>query len=134
MDKIPESHMDLLGDGVKAFAVLATILGSGSPQATPIWFNYDGEYILINSVVGRVKDLAMRKNPHVALAILDPEEPYRYLQVRGIVMEITEEGAVAHIEQLSQKYRGKPYYVPGQQPQRRVIYRIKPEHVFAKDA
>lgn len=131
MNKIPESHMDLMRDDVKAFAVLATIMESGFPQATPIWFNYDGEYILINSVAGRVKDRNMRRNPHIALAILDPKNPYRWLQVQGMVMEVVTEGAVDHIEQLSQKYHGAPYYKPGQQPQARVIYRIKPEHVSA---
>lgn len=131
MNSFPASHQDLLRDNVRAFAVLATIMESGSPQATPIWFSWDGEYILINSVLGRVKDRAMRKEPHVALCILDPQDAYRWLQVRGIIVEITTEGAVEHIEALSQKYEKEPYYKPGQAPEQRVIYRIKPEHISA---
>ena len=127
----PESHLDLLRDDVRAFALLATIMQDGSPQATPIWFSWDGEYILINSVIGRIKDRNMRRHPNIAMAILDPNSPYRYVQVRGVVMNITSEGGVEHISALSQKYRGRAFYAPGQPTENRVIYRIKPEHISA---
>lgn len=129
--KIPDSHLDLIQDDVKAYAVLATIMEDGAPQATPIWFSYDGTYFLINSVAGRVKDRNMRKNPRVALTILDPRNPYRWMQIQGIVIEVTEVGAVEHITQLSEKYRGQAYYKEGQTPEKRVIYQIKPERISA---
>lgn len=127
---IPESHRDLLRDDVKAFAFLATIMKDGSPQVTPVWFNWDGKYILINSVVGRVKDRNIRERPRVALAIVDPNDPERYLAVRGRVVEITTQGAREHINFLSNKYNGNPVF-NGDPEQVRVIYRIEPEKVSA---
>jgi PPOX class probable F420-dependent enzyme len=84
---IPESYRDLFQK--KAFAHLATIMPDGTPQVTPVWCDYDGTYIRINSAKGRVKDHNMRRNPQVALEIMDPDNPYRYLAVRGRVAEIT---------------------------------------------
>ncbi len=126
---IPESHKGLLRDDVKAFAFLATLMKDGSPQVTPVWFSWDGEYLLINSAKGRVKDRNMRRNAHVAAAIVDPRDMGTYLQIRGIVMEITTEGAWEHANQLSMKYEGHPW--DGDPKQVRVIYRIKPEFVSA---
>ena len=91
MKAIPESHQDLLKDETKAFVYLATIMKDGSPQVTPIWFNTDGEYILHQFGKGRVKDKNMRARPNVALCIADPKNPYRYMQIRGKVVEITME-------------------------------------------
>ena len=118
---------DLLEDEKRAFAFLATTMEDGSPQVTPVWFNTDGEYILINSAEGRVKDRNMRQRPQVALAILDPVDPYRYLQIKGRVIEITKESADAHIDALAVKYTGKPYQgrTPGMV---RVIYKILPDN------
>lgn len=130
MNAIPESHRDLLQDQTAAFAYLATLMPDGSPQLTPLWFNTDGEFILINSALGRVKDRNMRARPRVAILIVDPKNPfYRYLQVRGRVVEVTEHGSLDHINALSLKYHGKPWTpVRGQT---RVIYRILPENAFA---
>ena len=77
---IPSSHEDLLADDTRAIGYLATIMSDRSAQVTPVWFNTDGEYILINSAKGRVKDRNMRARPKVAIAITDPNNPYRYLQ------------------------------------------------------
>jgi len=124
---IPESFHDLLADSGRAFAYLATVMADGTPQVTPVWFNTDGEYLLVNSAKGRVKDRNMRKRPNVALVIADPKNAYRYLQIRGKVVEITEEGARAHIDALAKKYTGSDQYQgPGEG---RVIYKIKPEKV-----
>ena len=128
---IPNSHRDLLSDEKRAYAVLATIMPDGTPHTTPIWFNTDGEHILINSTRGRVKDRNMRENPNVALCIVDPENPYRYLQVRGKVVQITEEGARNHIDVLAGKYTGVPDYQGMGPGMVRVIYKIEPEHVSA---
>ena len=126
---IPNDFQDLLKDETKAFLFLATIMADGSPQVTPIWFSSDDTHILINSAKGRVKDRNMRARPHVALVIQDPRTPYRYLQIRGRVVEITEEGSDDHINTLSLKYDGKSWKkVAGQV---RVIYKILPEHVDA---
>ena len=124
MQIIPENFQDLLKDETKAFAFLGTLMPDGSPQVTPVWFNVDGETILINSAVGRQKDRNMRARPKVAMTIMDPKRPYRYLQIRGKVVEITTEGAAAHIHALSNKYHGRDYSLP--EGQIRVIYRIKP--------
>lgn len=126
MKNIPKSKQYLLKDETKAFAFLATLMPDGSPQVTPLWFDTDGEYVLINSAKGRVKDDNMRARPQVALAIMDLDKPYDYLQIRGEVVEITEEGGEAHIHALSQKYHGRPYKLP--EGQIRVIYKIKPYH------
>ena len=132
MKGIPQSHQDLLKDEVGAYAYLSTLMSDGSPQLTPVWFNIAGEFILINSAKGRVKDINMRLRPPVALLITDPKEPfYRYLQIRGRVVEIVEEGGDEHINALSLKYDHKPWeLVDGQV---RVIYKILPEKVFANN-
>jgi PPOX class probable F420-dependent enzyme len=104
-------------------------MADGSPQVTPVWFNTDGEYILVNSARGRVKDRNMRKRPKVALAIQDPKNPYRYLQIMGTVVEITTEGAREHIDALNMKYRGTPKYTTGRPGEERVIYKIAPRRV-----
>jgi PPOX class probable F420-dependent enzyme len=124
---IPQQFQDLLTK--KAFAHLGTIMPDGSPQVTPVWFDFDGNHVRVNSAKGRVKDKNMRRNAQVALAIQDPENPYRYLGVRGRVVEITENGADAHIDSLAKKYLGQDRY-PNRKPgEIRVIYRIRPERV-----
>ena len=126
-DKIPEPFRDLFAK--VAYANLATVMPDGSPQVTPVWFDYDGECLRINSAKGRIKDKNMRRNKRVALSIQDPDNAYRYLAVRGNVEEITEEGADAHIDSLAKKYLGKdkyPFRGPGEV---RVIYKIRPEKV-----
>ncbi len=100
MKNIPESHQDLLTDEKKAFVYLATLMKDGSPQVTPVWIDYDGEYVLVNSARGRQKDRNMQREARVAVEISDPDEPYRFVQVRGVVAEITEEGAAEHAQSL----------------------------------
>jgi PPOX class probable F420-dependent enzyme len=124
---IPEKFGELFTK--KAFAHLGTLMRDGSPQVTPVWCDYDGTHIRVNSAKGRVKDKNMRRNRKVALAIMDPDNPYRYLAVQGEVVEITEQGADVHIDQLAKKYLGKdkyPYRRPGEV---RVIYKIRPQRV-----
>jgi PPOX class probable F420-dependent enzyme len=126
---IPESHLDLLKDDTKAFGSLATLMNDGSPQLTPVWFNTDGTHILINSAKGRVKDRNMRRDPRVSLVIIDPDDPYRYIQIRGKVVGITTLGAREHIDRLSKKYTGRDKYTSGSADEIRVTYKILPERV-----
>ncbi len=124
-EAIPQQYLDLLDK--KAFANLATLMPDGSPQVTPVWVDRDGEYFRINTAKGRVKDRNMRRDPRVSLSIVDPDNPYRYLEIRGRVVEITEQGADQHIDLLAKKYLGKDSY-PFRNPKEvRVMYRIQAE-------
>ena len=123
---IPERLLDLFQK--KAFAHLATLMPDGRPQVTPVWCEFDGRYVLINTAAGRQKDKNLMRDGRVALSLMDPDNPYRYLEVRGRVVERTEKGADAHIDHLAQKYLGTQY--PHRQPgEQRILYRIEPEHV-----
>lgn len=124
---IPESCRDLLERPL--IMSIATVLADGTPQVTPVWFNYEDGHILFNSARGRLKDRAIRNKPYVALTIIDPENPMHFLAIRGPVVEITEEGAVEHIDALAKRYIGKDKY-PLPPDEVRVIYRIKPQHVL----
>ena len=127
MPAIPEKFADLFKK--KALCQLATVMPDGSPQVTPVWCDYDGRYVLFNTAEGRQKDKNLRRDPRVAIAIVDPDNPYRYLQVRGKVAEITKQGADQHIDKLAKKYLGVDKY-PNRQPgEVRVIYKIQPEKV-----
>jgi PPOX class probable F420-dependent enzyme len=125
MAQVPEKYLDLFKK--KAFAHLATLMKDGSPQVTPVWVDYDGKHVRVNSALGRVKDKNLRRDPHVALAIQDPDNPYRYLEVRGKVVDITQKGADDHIDSLAQKYIGQAKY-PWRKPgEVRVLYKIEPQ-------
>jgi len=123
-----DQYLDLLNDK-KAFAHLATLMPDGTPQVTPVWFDYVGGAIRVNSARGRVKDRNMKEGSAVALSILDPDNAYRYLQVRGRVRKVTEAGAAAHIDSLAKKYLGVDKYPYAQPGDVRVIYEIEPARV-----
>ena len=122
---IPEKYLDLFEK--KAFAALATVMPDGSPQVTPVWVDYDGNYVLVNTARGRQKDKNIARNRAVSLAITDPDNPYRYLEVRGGVEEITEDGADQHIDKMAKKYMGVDKYPYRQPGETRVLLKIKPE-------
>ncbi|HEX5608450.1 MAG TPA: PPOX class F420-dependent oxidoreductase [Candidatus Binatia bacterium] len=124
---IPENFKDLFSK--VAFAQLATLMPDGSPQVTPVWVDYDGTHVRVNSAKGRLKDKNMRRDKRVALSIQDPENAYRYIAVRGDVVEITEQGADAHIDALAKKYLGKDRYPFRSVGEVRVIYKIRPDKV-----
>ena len=127
MPAIPEKYIDLTQK--KAFAQLATLMPDGSPHVAPVWFDYDGEHILIDSAKGRVKDKNIRRDPRVGIDILDPDNPYRHLSIRGRVVEITEKGADELIDKLSKKYTGlDAHRAPGEV---RVLYKIEADHTHA---
>jgi PPOX class probable F420-dependent enzyme len=128
MAKIPDSFMDLVNQK-KSFANLATVMPDGTPQVTPVWFDMSGDHIRVNTARGRVKDRNMQKNAAVALAILDPDNAYRHIAVRGRVTNVTEQGADAHIDSLAKKYLGKDQYPFRRPGEVRVIYEIEPTSV-----
>ncbi len=122
---IPQSHVDLLTK--KAFAHLVTLLPDGRPQSTPVWVDYDGKHVLINTAVGRLKDKNMQRDPRVAFSVTDPDNPYRYLEVRGRVVERTHAGADQHIDAMAKRYLGQEKYPFRQPGEQRVIYKVQPE-------
>lgn len=127
MATIPASHADILSK--KAFANLATLNADGSPQVTPVWVDFDGTHVVINTARGRVKTRNLEREPRVALSIADPENPYRYLGIQGRVVEMTENGSDPHIDKMAKKYLGKdtyPFRAPGE---KRVIVKIAPDKV-----
>jgi PPOX class probable F420-dependent enzyme len=128
MAAIPDKYHDLFEK--KAFAQLATLMPDGSPQVSPVWFEYDGNNILINSAKGRVKDQNMRRDPRVGLDIIDPDNPYRHVSIRGRVVGITEDGADDHIDKLTKKYIGQDKYPYRGTGEVRVIYKIEPERAY----
>jgi len=122
----PENYRDLFQK--KALGAFTTLMPDGSPQTTPVWIDFVDGQIWVNSAVGRRKDKNVRADPRVALAIVDPDNVYRYVGVRGRVTEITTDGAVEHIDKMAQKYLGQEKY-PWRQPnEQRVIYKVSIEH------
>ena len=127
MATIPENFRDIFAK--KAFAHLATVGRDGAPQVTPVWVDYDGTHVRINTARGRAKDKNLQRNPKVALSAQDPDNPYRYVQVRGRVVEMTEKDADTHIDALSKKYTGRDKYANRRPGEVRVIVKILPEKV-----
>jgi PPOX class probable F420-dependent enzyme len=128
VESIPESHAGLFRDEAKAFAFLGTVMDDGSPHVTPVWFDMQDDLLRINTARGRVKDHNMTVRPKVSLAIMDPEDSYRYVHIRGSVVEVTEEEARDHIDRLANKYLGSERY-PWYGGEVRVIYKIRPDLV-----
>src|SRR6476646_7952770 len=128
MATIPTSHADLL-TSKKAFAHVATVNPDGSPQVTPVWIDFDGTHVLINTAKGRVKAKNFAREPRVALSVADPDNAYRYVGIQGRVVEMTENGGDAHIDKMAKKYLGKDSY-PGRTPgEVRLIVKIAPDKV-----
>ena len=129
-EPIPANFRDLFSK--PAFASLATLMPDGRPQVTPVWCDFDGTFVIFNTAKGRQKDRNIRRDPRVSLSILDPDNPYRYLEVRGRVIEITEKGADEHIDKLAKKYLGVDKYPRRQPGEVRLILKIVPERVRAQ--
>ena len=131
MAAIPEQYLDLLSPTKKSFAHLATLMKDGSPQVTPVWMDFTDGMIRVNTARGRVKDRNLKVGSRVALSISDPDNPYRYVQIRGKVAKETEQGADAHIDSLAKKYMDVDEYPLRQPGEQRVIIRVEPDHVHA---
>ena len=138
MKNIPNEFLDL-ANGPK-IAALTTVMPNGQPQTTPVWCDFDGEYIRVNTMCGFQKEKNMRRNPKVTLLAYDPQVPLRSLEVRGLVVEMTEDGAMGHLDHLSELYIGKsPYFgncVPLEFKDREipVLCKIRPVRVVILDA
>ena len=132
MTTIPDKYLDLLQDK-KAFANLATLMPDGSPQVTPVWFDYANGIIRVNTAKGRVKARNLMEGARVALSVMDPDNPYRYLQIRGRVRRITEAGAAQHIDALAKKYLGQDKYPYAQPGEVRITCEIEPTSASGVD-
>jgi PPOX class probable F420-dependent enzyme len=138
-DEIPASHLDLVE--CPPVAALTTIMANGYPQTSVVWCDFDGGCVRINTMRGFAKERNMRRDPRVTLLCYDPRRPLRYLEVRGTVVEMTEEGAADHLDALASKYAGRPiayfgdaipaHFAATETP---VLCRIRPDHVVALDA
>jgi PPOX class probable F420-dependent enzyme len=123
-----DKYLDLL-EQKKAFAHIATLMPDGSPQVTPVWFDYKNGIVRVNTAKGRAKARNLKPGAPVALAIMDPDNPYRYVQVRGKVRSVTEDGADAHINLLAKKYLGQDKYPYGQPGEVRLLAEIEPASI-----
>ena len=138
-DEIPASHRDLVE--CPPVAALTTVMSDGYPQTSVVWCDFDGECVRVNTMRGFQKERNMRRNPLVTLLCYDPHQPLRYLEVRGTVVEMTEDGAAQHLDTLASKYAGRPIRYFGDAIPARfaeteipVLCRIRPIHVVALDA
>ena len=127
MVDVPEQYRDLLGGPV--LVSLATILPNGQPQVTPVWCDFDGTYVRVNTAKGRQKHKDMVARPQVTVLGFDPKTPFRYIEVRGTVTRIEEEGADAHIDKLAKDYTGADRYPNHTATETRVICYIEPTHI-----
>lgn len=128
MATIPEQAKALLKG--KNFAHLATLMPDGSPQVTPVWVDHDGDTVLVNTAKGRIKHRNLERDGRVALSVMDHENPYVYLAVRGKVRSMSEgPEADAHIDSLAQRYVGTEKYEFGAPGEVRVLIEIEPEKV-----
>lgn len=132
MAEIPAAFHDLM-TSPRAFAHLATVNPDGAPQVTPVWFDMKDGRVRVNSARGRVKTRNMKEGAKVALSILDPDNAYRYLQIRGTVARATEQGGDAHIDALAKKYLGKDSYPFRRAGEVRVVFEIEPDGVNAME-
>ena len=138
-DAIPASHADLVE--CPPVAALTTVMPDGTPQTSVVWCDVDGAFVRVNTMRGFQKERNMRRNPRVTLLCYDPRAPSRYLEVRGTVVEMTDDGAAEHLDGLASKYAGRPVRYFGDviaaafaEEESPVLCRIRPIHVVAVDA
>ena len=135
--EIPTSHKDLLERAI--YTVLVTVMPDGQPQASIVWCKYDGAHIQVSTIRGRQKEKNMSARPMATLLALDPQDPFRFLEIRGMVDEMTEEGGVELINELSMAYVNQQFYGGYTSAERagqevRVVCKIKPKKVVAYPA
>jgi PPOX class probable F420-dependent enzyme len=124
MPTIDDQHAQLMKD--QNLAAVTTLRRDGSPHVTPTWIDWDGEHVLVNTARGRTKVRHVERNPQVAVLVIDRGNPYNWVAISGPA-ELVDEGAEAHIHELSHRYNGTDY--PTREGEERVIVRITPERV-----
>ena len=126
MTAIPVSHLDLLERPL--FAHLATLRPDGTPQVNPVWFRWDGERLWFTTETRRFKYRNIVANPSAAVSINDPDQPYRYLEVRGTVDQVVADPSTDGFFELAARY-GMDFERPIPDAPRRVLVGLRPEHV-----
>jgi PPOX class probable F420-dependent enzyme len=126
---IPDKFLDLFSK--RSFGMFGTIMPDGHPQVTPVWVDLQDGEVIVNTAKGRQKDHNVRRDPRITITLIDPDNPYRYLEIRGRVTDITEQGADEHIDKMAMKYMGKEKYPFRARNEVREILKIRPEHVSA---
>ncbi len=114
----------------KNLVSFATLMKDGSPHVAPVWVDIDGNTILINTAVGRVKEKNVKRDERVALSIFDPQNPLNMVSIRGKVTDLTTESADEHIDKLAKKYFGVDKYPYHSPEEKRIIIKIKPEKIY----
>jgi PPOX class probable F420-dependent enzyme len=127
MKQVPDEWKAVLQKPV--FVHLSTLMPDGSPQASPVWVDIDGDELVINTAQGRRKDQNMKRDGRVALSVTDPDQPYKALMIRGKVSKVVTDGAEEHIDKLAKKYLGKDKYPFRKPNEKRIVYRVTPESV-----
>jgi len=128
MATVPAEYHDLFEK--RTIAHFSSLLPDGSPHVVPVWIDFDGTHLLVNTASGRRKTRNVRRDPRVALSMTDPDDPYRYLGVRGEVVEVTEDGADDHIDELARRYMDVDEYPNlGDEQGERVLIRVRVDHV-----
>lgn len=130
VNAIPQKELGILQS--KGFAHMATIGPKHEPQSNPVWFDWDGTYIRVSQTKTRQKYRNIQRDPHVALSITDPANPYHYLEIRGKVVRIEDDRQKRFIDSLAQKYLGVEKYPYNQPGDERVILYIQPEHTTSQ--
>lgn len=130
MESIPKDKRDLFEK--PAIATIATMLPNGHPQVTPVWADYDGMYVLVVTRKGTRKHKNVQQNPAVTVTIIDPDDNYRYVEVRGEVEKMPEDGALEFSDRQAQRYWGVDEY-PFERDTSRVLFHIRPDRVVAPD-
>lgn len=114
----------------KNFGFIASLMNDGSPQLTPVWIDYDGQFLLVNTAEGRTKQKNFARDPRVAISVLDQNNPYNMVSIRGKVVQQTSDGADEHIDRLAKRYLGVDKYPFRAPDEKRIILKIKPEKIF----
>lgn len=123
---IPEAYTDLLKSN--ALANIATIGPKGEPQVNPVWFDWDGEHVLFSQTKSRQKLQNLAKDPRIALSIVDPQNPYRYIEIRGVVARVDEDPNLDFINAMAKKYAGQDKYSGHRPGDERVVVVVEPQH------
>lgn len=132
-ERIPDAYRDLFERPI--YVIVTTLMPDGQPQSTVLWVDLEGDYVRLNTARGRQKDKNLARDPRLTVVSVDPDDPYRWIEVRGVAEVITEEGAVDHINQLSLKYRGRLYYSSPEEQRRetRLLIKVRPTHVVVHE-